>query len=194
MEIENNVEQAVVTPAAIGGDKEETASYGKFKSSDELLNAYNALEAEFTRRSQRIKELEGKLESGRIAEEWTNRLNELHDKYPVSRKLTKELGEYIKANETLIGDKDCLEKALLNVLATRSEFSPTPERAIGAKYPGGEPQNRAEVPEKTETVRVNPPKIPVAYGNMPANPFRRPLTVAEAGLLAQEHFKKMKGE
>ena len=75
MEIENNVEQAVVTPAAIGGDKEETASYGKFKSSDELLNAYNALEAEFTRRSQRIKELEGKLESGRIAEEWTNRLN-----------------------------------------------------------------------------------------------------------------------
>lgn len=80
------------------------------------------------------------------------------------------------------------------MLATRSEFSPTPERAISAKYPGGEPQNRAEVPEKTETVRVNPPKIPVAYGNMPANPFRRPLTVAEAGLLAQEHFKKMKGE
>lgn len=194
MEIEKNVEQAVVTPAATGGDKEETASYGKFKSSDELLNAYNALEAEFTRRSQRIKELEGKLESGRITEEWTNRLNELHDKYPVSRKLTKELGEYIKANESLIGDKDCLEKALLNVLATRSEFSATPERAISAKFKDDEHDIRSELPEPALTARAAPPKIPVAYGNMPANPFRKPLSVAEAGLLAQEHFKKMKGE
>ena len=32
---------------------------GKFKSVDALLNAYNSLEAEFTRRSQRLRELEG---------------------------------------------------------------------------------------------------------------------------------------
>ena len=31
---------------------------GKFKSVDALVNAYSALEAEFTRRSQRLKELE----------------------------------------------------------------------------------------------------------------------------------------
>ena len=36
------------------------ADLGKFKSVDALLNAYNSLEAEFTRRSQRLRELEGK--------------------------------------------------------------------------------------------------------------------------------------
>ena len=34
------------------------ASYGKFKSAEALLSAYNSLEAEFTKRCQRIKELE----------------------------------------------------------------------------------------------------------------------------------------
>lgn len=36
------------------------ADLGKFKSVDALLNAYNSLEAEFTRRSQRLRELEGR--------------------------------------------------------------------------------------------------------------------------------------
>lgn len=38
-----------------------TVSYGKFKDASALLNAYNALEAEFTKRCQKIKELEAKL-------------------------------------------------------------------------------------------------------------------------------------
>ena len=37
------------------------ARLGKFKSVDALLNAYNSLEAEFTRRSQRLRELEARL-------------------------------------------------------------------------------------------------------------------------------------
>ena len=35
-----------------------TVSYGKFKSAEALLSAYNSLQAEFTKRCQRIKELE----------------------------------------------------------------------------------------------------------------------------------------
>lgn len=41
------------------GDKAEI-SLGKFKDVNALLNAYNSLEAEFTKRCQKIKELEGK--------------------------------------------------------------------------------------------------------------------------------------
>ena len=36
----------------------QTVSYGKFKDANALLNAYNSLQAEFTKRCQRIKELE----------------------------------------------------------------------------------------------------------------------------------------
>ncbi len=43
------------------GEKEGLLSLGKFKDVNALLNAYNSLEAEFTKRSQRLKELEGKI-------------------------------------------------------------------------------------------------------------------------------------
>ena len=44
------------------GDKKTEVSSGKFKDAESLFRAYNALEAEFTRRSQRLRELEGRLD------------------------------------------------------------------------------------------------------------------------------------
>ena len=65
MEKENKVQQPDAAQGA-EAQKEEGAvgSFGKFKSADALLNAYNSLEAEFTRRSQRLRELEGRLQDG----------------------------------------------------------------------------------------------------------------------------------
>ena len=40
------------------GEQEREVSLGKFKSVDALVHAYGQLEAEFTRRSQRLKQLE----------------------------------------------------------------------------------------------------------------------------------------
>ena len=59
-EAENN--QSVDTCAAdtAEADKSSAATaYGKFADAEALYSAYLALEAEFTRRSQRLKELEG---------------------------------------------------------------------------------------------------------------------------------------
>ena len=60
MEKENTAQDS--KNAAQGADaRRETgaaANLGKFKSVDALLNAYNSLEAEFTRRSQALRELE----------------------------------------------------------------------------------------------------------------------------------------
>lgn len=57
----NAQEQAVGTA--------EVQRLGKFKTVDALLDAYNSLEAEFTRRSQRLKELEGKTLNGNAEHE-----------------------------------------------------------------------------------------------------------------------------
>ncbi len=40
------------------GEEQASVSYGKFKDATALLKAYESLEAEFTKRCQRIKELE----------------------------------------------------------------------------------------------------------------------------------------
>lgn len=67
MEKEENVMQKEVpmpetaqaqTPKTEENDAEKSSgTYGKFKDADALLKAYNSLQAEFTRRSQRLKEL-----------------------------------------------------------------------------------------------------------------------------------------
>lgn len=64
MEAERN-EQIANEPQAAEAEKREKGggtgeiSFGKFKDAQSLLNAYNSLEAEFTKRCQRLKELEG---------------------------------------------------------------------------------------------------------------------------------------
>ena len=50
--------QPVTTEKDLGVSKSEV-SLGKFKDAQALLSAYNSLQAEFTKRCQRIKELEG---------------------------------------------------------------------------------------------------------------------------------------
>lgn len=50
-----NTSQTVATEGDFG--EKESLSLGKFSSVEDLLNAYNSLQSEFTRRSQKIKEL-----------------------------------------------------------------------------------------------------------------------------------------
>ena len=45
------------------GEVRSDVSLGKFKDVNALLDAYNSLQSEFTKRCQKIKELEGKLSS-----------------------------------------------------------------------------------------------------------------------------------
>lgn len=62
--IKNNEQMKVQTQSAEAverqtGEEEQSISLGKFKDVNALLNAYNSLQAEFTKRCQRLKELEG---------------------------------------------------------------------------------------------------------------------------------------
>ena len=66
MEEKETIGAARETAQGADARKEEGAAdarIGKFKSVDALLNAYNSLEAEFTRRSQRLRELEARAQN-----------------------------------------------------------------------------------------------------------------------------------
>ena len=45
----------------VKGEGKSEVSLGKFKDANALLNAYNSLQSEFTKRCQRVKELESAL-------------------------------------------------------------------------------------------------------------------------------------
>lgn len=63
MKDNQNVEEKVTAEAAEAEEKEAASELGKFKDVKALAEAYRALEAEFTRRSQRLKELEASKET-----------------------------------------------------------------------------------------------------------------------------------
>ena len=50
--------QAVETEIKEVGESKQEVSLGKFKDVNALMNAYNSLQSEFTKRCQKIKELE----------------------------------------------------------------------------------------------------------------------------------------
>ena len=60
--VNSPVEQAPITERA-ATDNEGAASVGKFANSDELLKAYQRLEAEFTKKCQQLKEAERRSET-----------------------------------------------------------------------------------------------------------------------------------
>lgn len=66
---DNQTEKLQVTADPAEAEEENAAAeLGKFKDVKALMEAYNALEAEFTRRSQRLKELEANKEQSAPAQ------------------------------------------------------------------------------------------------------------------------------
>ena len=72
--------------------------YGKFRDAESLLKAYESLEAEFTRRSQRLKAVEGELENRSHVEKTVEKAEGKIDngedflgRYPKSLKFEKEI-------------------------------------------------------------------------------------------------------
>lgn len=105
MEKENNTEREAAQGAE-ARQQEGAAAFGKFRSAEALLNAYNSLEAEFTRRSQRLRELEGR-EAARAPETENARAEEnaganapaaeLHGALPGGEEFRKEVERAVNA-------------------------------------------------------------------------------------------------
>lgn len=69
--MENINEQTACTEHNASIEQGAEVSLGKFKDVEALLSAYNSLQAEFTKRCQRLKELEGTATADKIKSEDT---------------------------------------------------------------------------------------------------------------------------
>lgn len=92
-EIDGEIETAETQVADQSETETSPVSYGKFKDASALLSAYNSLEAEFTKRCQKIKELEAQLsvaDKG-IAPAQTDELEEQPSKDDILKSYVKEV-------------------------------------------------------------------------------------------------------
>lgn len=176
-------EQTDIIPTE--SDKENKDSYGKFRSADELLKAYNSLEGEFTKRSQRLKEME----SVKNSTDWEGKVAELIKTYPIAEKFSNEMAQEIRDNSELVKNESCLEKALLSVLS--KNYKTTEQLASDTKVIDkvlGDEQNQEKI-IADYLVKIKNKRSPITLpkgGAIPLTPPQRVTSIKEAGEIARK--------
>ncbi len=130
---ENIVEQAETTsvdtgadtPKDLGQDATQSAStFGKFRDAKSLLDAYNNLQSEFTRKSQRLAELE-KLGTKDTSSpsytraDWHEKLSAFLDSHSDARKYADEISSVILEDKDVANSDNSLELAWLRVMSDK---------------------------------------------------------------------------
>ena len=113
-----NVEAQPEASEKVLGEEKTGISLGKFKDVNALLNAYNSLQAEFTKRCQKVKELEGMLAADK-------------DKTPS----VSDKGE---------NAEDVLKDYLKSVISGKQKAVLIKESGVGVKAPVGKPKTILE--------------------------------------------------
>lgn len=207
-EITNETVQTSISPAENKVNeiiREEEDSFGKFKTKEALIEAYNKLEAEFTKRCQLIKELEKEIQALKENESlknspvplykrdnWREELEKFRTEFPIAERFGKEIGYIITNDAELAVSPNCLERALLNVLI--DNFA-TVDEIIGSDdfyevYIAGNDDIKNKIIngylEKLESERM--PATIGAGGETPLSPAKKPKNLFEAGVLAKKLF------
>ena len=178
--------------------------YGKFNSLESLVDAYNSLQSEFTRRCQKVKELEREIEISNSKNQPKKELEEndiLREKsailqvFPQTKDMVESLVEIAEKNgdtqngrlyrayaEILLKDKEESEKKYNSLEYLKSQLESN--------------QNLYESVIRSYLERINNqiPSLHLTSGNGTAfiTPPSKPKTITEAGNLAKEILEKQK--
>ena len=114
------------------GASEGEVSLGKFKDVNALLSAYNSLESEFTKRCQKIKELEGALSSIDKVEAPKEELSEVAD---------------VKTDITDKEKEDILKEYLQDVMLKKQKAVLLDGTGVGVKTPITRPKTITQAGE-----------------------------------------------
>lgn len=170
-------------------EKQKEQNLGKFKNPQELLRAYGELEKEFTRKSQRLKELEiGASENCELSEEkWKEAADKFFEKTPTAKPFAREIASKIMEEPSLKNDKDCFNVALTKVLLDKFR---TPEQLmqdgqfLNDYVLSSDKVKSAVIEEYLRTLRAGqPPKTLADDGLACVSLARKPKTVEEAGIM-----------
>ena len=110
-----------------GTKEDEGSPLGKFKDSSALLDAYNELQSEFTRKCQKLSDAEkklqdvasintGKEESNENKFAWENKIDEFLQSHKNASSLVEDITAEIINDENLKVSEDGLEKAYSRVI------------------------------------------------------------------------------
>ena len=177
MEKENTAQDS--KNAAQGADARRdtgaAANLGKFKSVDALLNAYNSLEAEFTRRSQALRELEERERAAKAAREKEETGSGERAEYSDSPAPLQQGGTEPPRGADTVSDGELAEKI----------------KRIAEEYFAARETEMRQSAATRESARQEPaPTMLAEGGSFSAAPAPRVRSFEEAGKLAADLFRK----
>ena len=186
-EVTTNYESHTATAEGEKGDN--YLGIGKFKSPQALFDAYNSLQSEFTRRSQRIKELER--ENEKLSKEKTVVSND--GNFTGLSDVTDGLESVAESQTTkLNSDKDKVEDKLTAI------------KILEDYYTSNEYLKKAVIENQEikdfiingylNSINTSKPTAKLITGNGQGviTPPLKPKTLAEAGEIARQIFNKLK--
>ena len=109
--------------------KEGSEKLGKFKDVESLMKAYNSLQSEFTKKSQRLSELEGEIKPLAKSEKINASVEDVINKYSAC----KPFKEKLKENLQEIDGDDYSKLAEENLLKLLAENFKSPDELVKDK-------------------------------------------------------------
>ena len=168
-------------------------NFGKFKDAQTLLKAYNSLEAEFTKKSQKLALLEtenerNKQEVSRQAE-LEKRVEDFVTKFEVIKPFSSALKESLLNQETATIEEEAV-KILANNYKTANDYAKDGDFLNNYIF------NNTEIKEKiikdylSKVTHNSPIKAESGASSISLTPPRVPTTIQEAGKLAKSIIKQ----
>ena len=179
-------------------------TYGKFKTVDALLSAYDSLEAEFTRRSQRLKELEREAALRTKTEAETENVSEeplggrkndedFFESYPRAKAFFQSYATENLDEKPSFGERERVYIRLLEDEISRQENNLNSKDFLLEKVKGDPEIEKEIVKIYLKSLLNSKPKALVGGGNALVTPPKRPKSLTEASAMTEKYLTE-KGE
>lgn len=174
----------------------EGSSFGKFNSAEELLSAYNNLQAEFTRKCQKLSELkksEVAQQCEYLSNDWENKVAQFVSTNQNAKKYASEICDVLMTDSVIASSKDSLNLAYQKVLSGkyREVDDLLKDKEFIEKVAECEDVKRRVLSQSLKGV-VAPPSIMGKEGAVLRARGDAPKNIYEAGQVVLNLFKQKK--
>jgi hypothetical protein len=172
-----------------------SVNFGKFKDAESLLKAYNSLQTEFTKKSQRLSELENSKTEFSREEKINQALMELTQNYDIAQKFSEEIKLAMKDVEAS-DYRQLVKEELLKKLQHnyRSEQDYVADEEFLKNYVYNNSNIRENIIREYLANLTNSSPVKVVSNissSIPISPPNTPLTIKEAGQVAKNIIKQI---
>ena len=169
-----------------------STNLGKFKDAESLMKAYSNLEAEFTKKSQRLSQLESEREQENLAlaqqEKLEREVEDFVNNFPTVKPYLADIKANVKLGQSV---ENATLKIIANNFKSAEEFI-NDEAFLNNYVYNNQHIRDAIIKDYLNKLTQNAPvKIDVKSGNIPLTPPSAPSTISEASKLAKTIIKQI---